>query len=73
VLPAYLDDRQDFSALSGGNLTAQSGLNRGPLSTPKRKISPGSMQTRDAGAQGENWRQVLLDQLRQRGANFFGV
>jgi hypothetical protein len=54
-------------------MTAQSALSRGPLTPPKRKIRPANMATRDAGAEGEGWRNILLDQLRQRGANFYGV
>lgn len=45
-----------------------------PLGPSRRKmVGSGVNHPQDQGAQGEGWRNVLLDQLRQRGANFFGV
>jgi hypothetical protein len=38
-----------------------------------RRASAQLVRPRDIGAQGEQWRNVLLDQLRMRGANFFRV
>lgn len=47
---------------------------RQPLGRPRRRmVGQGVTTTADQGAMGEGWRNVLLDQLRSRGANFFGV
>jgi hypothetical protein len=61
VLPPRLTDRiadRDPHAYGFGQL-------RGPSLSIQRS-SP-----RDVGAQGEQWRNILLDQFRRRGANFF--
>lgn len=45
-----------------------------PLAPSRRKrVGAGPQVVADQGAMGEGWRNVLLDQLRSRGANFFGV
>jgi hypothetical protein len=36
-----------------------------------RRLSAQLLRPRDIGAQGDQWRNILLDQLRTRGANFF--
>jgi hypothetical protein len=35
------------------------------------RLSTNLTRPRDVGAQGEQWRNILLDQFRRRGANFF--
>lgn len=37
------------------------------------RLSANLVRPRDSGAEGENWRNILLDQFRRRGTNFFGV
>jgi hypothetical protein len=67
VLPARLDDEyrlgQDPHRYGIGNAALQG----------RRALRPSSSRPRDLGQMGESWRGVLLDQLRRRGANFFGV
>jgi hypothetical protein len=69
VLPARLDD----DTRRYGDPHAYAFGSRGGGLQARSSLRPSSSRPRDAGAQGENWRGVLLDQLRRRGANFFGI
>jgi hypothetical protein len=65
VLPARLDDyetERDPHWFGIGSAMGRKRLGNVSLQRP-----------RDAGAQGDQWRGILLDQLRKRGTNFFGV
>lgn len=44
-----------------------------PTGYRRRYNQPAVMRPRDVGAQGDQWRTMLLDQLRQRGVNFYGA
>ena len=65
MLPARLGDYEregDPHYYGIGNAAAQ------------RPRPPTSMlRPRDIGAQGDQWRAILLDQFRRRGVNFFGT
>ena len=68
MLPATLDeyrygDPHHYAMGSRGSGNVQG----------RAALRPSSSKPRDLGQMGENWRGILLDQLRRRGANFFGV
>ena len=65
MLPARLDEierTRDPHYYGMGSATSRRRLGGTQLLRP-----------RDVGAQGDQWRSILLDQLRRRGANFFAV
>lgn len=64
-----LPERLDNSYVQGFGVMPYQGAQ------PFRRRYPqaAQMRPRDIGVQGEQWRNILLDQLRVRGANFYGV
>jgi hypothetical protein len=44
-----------------------------PFSEFRRRPGPAIVRPRDVGAEADRWRNILLDQLRMRGANFYGI
>lgn len=66
MLPARLDEyRQEGDPHHYG--LGQRLSNRG-LALSSQLTRP-----RDLGAQGDNWRAILLDTYRRKGVNFFGT
>jgi hypothetical protein len=60
--------------LPAGGLAPRPFGTKTPLGPSRRKmVGAGINHPQDQGAMGEGWRNILLDQLRTRGANFFGV
>ena len=47
------------------------GFGQRATNTPRPRTS--LLRPRDIGAQGDQYRSILLDQLRRRGVNFFSV
>jgi hypothetical protein len=39
----------------------------------RTRLSSQLVRPRDFGQMGDSWRNILLDQFRRRGANFFGL
>lgn len=68
MLPARLDDYRQTDPHAYA-MTSQGGISL----RANRQLRPASLRPRDVGQMGDNWRSILLDQLRKRGANFFGV
>lgn len=63
MLPARLDDYE-----------REQDPHRYGLSQVRSNRLGGSLfRPRDVGVQGDQWRNILLDQFRRRGANFFQV
>lgn len=68
MLPARLDDEYRTQGDPHGYGLGQMAGNR-----RFSRLSSGLTRPRDAGAQGESWRNVLLDQLRGRRGLFGGT